>query len=175
MPPITEFIDLGQLALKSGGGTRFDALVLVGDFVFGAQRYKLVEDPVALNVDVSRTSSGYVIRLRGTDELNGPCMRCYGDYSLPLTIDHSEIHEPHLDDELASEYIEGNEVDLAGLTRDAIGLLIPTSISSPVDENGNCSECTESAAQLAHARDTKAAETEREPDPRWAKLRELEL
>jgi uncharacterized metal-binding protein YceD (DUF177 family) len=175
MAQVTQQVDLGQLALKSGGGTRFEASVPIGEFVFGAQRYELAEDPIEVTVDVSRTSSGYVIRLRGKDALNGPCMRCYGDYSLPLAIDHSEIHEPHLDEDLASEYIEGNEVDLAGLTRDAIGLLIPTSISSPIDENGVCTECTESAAQLAHARDTAAAETEREPDPRWAKLRELEL
>ncbi|MGH2907593.1 MAG: YceD family protein [Solirubrobacterales bacterium] len=173
MPPVSNTVDLGELGLKPGGGIRFDAAVPVGDFVFGEQRYKLAEDPALVMVDVSRTTSGYVIRLRGEHDLEGPCMRCYGDYSLAVKIDHSEVHEPHLDRELASEYVDAkNELDLAGLTRDAIGLMLPTSISSPVDENGLCTECENSKQQLSHL---SAGEEEPQLDPRWAKLRELEL
>jgi uncharacterized metal-binding protein YceD (DUF177 family) len=174
MPPVSNTLDLGELGLKPGGGIRFDAAVPVGDFVFGAQRYALAEDPCLVHVDVSRTSSGYVIRLRGEHDLEGPCMRCYGDFSLKVLIDHSEVHEPHLDEELASEYVKGNELNLEALVRDAIGLMLPTSISSPVDENGVCIDCTESAAQLAHLTDAES-DAEPELDPRWAKLRELEL
>ena len=174
MAPITDIIDLGQLGLKPGGGIRFDARVPVGDFVFGQQRYSLSDDPAEVTVDVSRTSSGYVVRVRATDTLEGPCMRCYGDYAMPLSIDHSEVHEPELDEELASDYVKGQEVDVAALVRDAIGLALPTSISSPVDENGFCTECAESKEQLAHLAQAEEAE-EPEPDPRWAKLRELEL
>lgn len=170
-----DIVDLGQLGVKPGGGLRFDAAVRVGDFVFGEQHYSLADDPVPVTVDVSRTSSGYVIRLRLTDSLAGPCMRCYGDYSLPLSVDHSEVHEPHLDEDLASEYVDGNELDLAGLTRDAIGLTLPTSISSPVDENGICTECENSREQLAKLADAPAESDEPALDPRWAKLRELEL
>lgn len=148
-----------------------DVRVPVGDFVFGEQRYTLAEDPVPVTVDFTRTTSGYVIRVRATDSLNGPCMRCYGEYSLPLAIDHSEIHEPHLEE--PSDYVDGKEADIAGLVRDAIGLALPTSISSPVDENGICLHCENSADQLAKAKDSEQAE--HEPDPRWAKLRELEL
>lgn len=173
MPPISNTVDLTELGLKPGGGIRFDAAVPVGDFVFGEQHYKLAEDPALVTVDVSRTTHGYVIRLRGEHDLEGPCMRCFGDYSLPVKIDHSEVHEPHLDDELASEYVDAkNELDLAALTRDAIGLMLPTSISSPVDENGICTECENSKEQLSHL--SEGAEEPR-LDPRWAKLRELEL
>ena len=173
MAQLTDIFDLGSLGLKPGGGTRFDARVNVGDFIFGEQRYKLEHDPLPINVDVARTSSGYVIRLRATDALNGPCMRCYGDYSMPLEIDHAEIHEPHLEE--PSEYVSGNDVDLAGLARDAIGLNLPTSISSPVDENGICTECVNAPEQLAHLTEEPAAEDEPQLDPRWAKLRELDL
>jgi uncharacterized metal-binding protein YceD (DUF177 family) len=175
MAPVTDIVDLGALGLKPGGGIRFDALVPVGDFVFGQQHYALAVDPVPATIDISRTSSGNVIKVRLKDALEGPCMRCYGDYSMELTINHSEVHEPHLDDELASEYVTGQDLDLAALVRDAIGLALPTSISSPVDENGICTECEESAAQLAKLRDSAPEVEEPKLDPRWAKLRELEL
>lgn len=175
MAPATDIVDLGQLGLKPGGGIRFDAAVRVGDYVFGEQHYALAEDPAPVTVDASRTSSGYVIRIRLTNALNGPCMRCYGDYSLPLSVDHSEVHEPHLDEDLASEYVTDNELDLVALTRDAIGLTLPTSISSPVDENGICTECENSREQLAKLADSPPETEEPTLDPRWAKLRELEL
>ncbi|MGK2878186.1 MAG: YceD family protein [Solirubrobacterales bacterium] len=176
MAPVTDIVDLGQLGLKPGGGIRFETLVPVGEFVFGAQRYVLEDDPVPVTLDISRTSSGNHIRVRTNDTLKGPCMRCYyADFKLPLQIDHSEVHEPHLDEELASDYVNGQELDLAALVRDAVGLALPTSISSPTDENGVCTECESSAEQLAKLRDSGPEPAEPLPDPRWAKLRELEL
>ncbi|MFT4049876.1 MAG: YceD family protein [Solirubrobacterales bacterium] len=175
MTRLTDILDLGQLGLKPGGGIRMNVDVPVGDFVFGEQRYALATDPVPVVVDITRTSSGNVIRVRLKDALEGPCMRCYGDYSLPLKIDHSEVHEPTLEDDLASEYVDGQELDLSALVRDAIGLSLPTSISSPVDESGVCTDCTNSAEQLAKASDSDSEEQGLQPDPRWAKLRELEL
>lgn len=175
MPLISTTVDLGELGLKPGGGVRFEAAVPVGEFVFGAQRYELAEDPCLVTIDVSRTSSGYVIRVRGEHDLEGPCMRCYGDYSMAVRVDHKEIHEPYLDEELASEYVTGNELNLEALVRDAVGLMLPTSISSPVDENGYCTECTDAKEQLAHLQPEEPADAQPEPDPRWAKLRELEL
>lgn len=175
MTPVTDIVDLGQLGLKPGGGIRMEVLVPVGEFVFGEQRYLLSKDPVAITLDISRTSSGYVIRVRTNNSLEGPCMRCYGDYSMALSIDHSEVHEPHLDSELASDYVKGQDLDVAALVRDAVGLSLPVSISSPVDENGVCTECEQSAEQLERLRDSEPQVEEPELDPRWAKLRELEL
>ncbi|MBI2691859.1 MAG: DUF177 domain-containing protein [Solirubrobacterales bacterium] len=175
MTPVTDIVDLGQLGLKPGGGIRMECLVPVGEFVFGAQPYHMSKDPVAITLDISRTSSGYVFRVRTNNSLEGPCMRCFGDYSLPLSIDHSEVHEPHLDPELASDYVKEQDLDLSALVRDAVGLSLPVSISSPVDENGVCTECEQSVEQLAKLRDSEPQAEEPELDPRWAKLRELEL
>lgn len=174
MAALTDIVDLGQLGLKPGGAIRFDARVAVGDFIFGGEHYKLAEDPLTINVNVTRTTSGNVITLRGETTLNGPCMRCFGDYALPLEIDHSEVHEPVLDPDLASEYIDGLDLDLAGLLRDAIGLTLPTTIASPQDEQGNCRDCEGAEERLAKLRETSEDENA-QPDPRWAKLRELEL
>ena len=175
MTPVTDIVDLGQLGLKPGGAIRFDALVRVGEFVYGGQTYLLRTDPVPVTVDVSRTSSGSVIRVRTSNALQGPCMRCNADYTMPVTIDHKEVHEPHLDEELASDYVKEQDLDLAALVRDAIGLCLPTSISSPVDDDGVCIECEGSAERLAKLRDSEPEPEAPLPDPRWAKLRELEL
>ncbi len=175
MTPVTDIVDLGQLGLKPGGAIRFDARVPVGDFVFSSVHYRLAEDPVPVKVEVTRTTSGNVIRVQLTTSLEGPCMRCHADYSFPVEVDHSEVHEPHLDEDLRSEYVEGLELDLAALVRDAIGLSLPTSISSPADESGICTVCPDAAERIALLRDSDPGAEETQPDPRWAKLRELEL
>lgn len=185
MPAITDQLDLNRLGLKPGGGTRFEAGVRVGDFVFGRQRYVVAGDPVPVLVDVSRTTSGYVVRVRLKPRLTGPCMRCFDDFNLSLKIDHSEVHEPSLDAELASEYVgTDNMLDLAALVRDAVGLAMPSSISGPLNVAGDCLACGRGGEQLAEmgivsaqdaATESAELETEHGPDPRWDKLRELDL
>jgi uncharacterized metal-binding protein YceD (DUF177 family) len=172
---LADTIDLGQLGLKPGGGKHFDVRVRIGDFVFGEQHYCMAEDPAPVKIEVSRTTSGNVIRVRMENAIEGPCMRCFGELRLPLEIDHSEVHEPKLEAELASDYVDGVELDLAALVRDAVGLALPTTIASPVDEDGICTECVGSAEQLAKLRDQPGDVEQAQPDPRWAKLRELEL
>lgn len=183
MPPVSDQLDLEHLGLKPGGGTRFETSVRVGDFTFSGQHYSLADDPLLVLIDASRTTSGYVMRARAKPEVEGPCMRCSDDFGLQLKIDHSEVHEPGLDDELASEYVEDGKLDLAALVRDAVGLALPPSISGPLDESGACTTCDRTHEQLFQlgivgeheALEAGEPDREREPDPRWAKLRELEL
>lgn len=175
MAAFTEILDLGRLGLKPGGGVRLDLLVPVGPFRFSDQDYVLTDDPVPVVLDVTRTSSGNVVRVRLETELNGPCMRCFADYALPLQIDHSEVHEPHVDEDLASEYVKGQDLDLAALVRDAIGLDLPPAIAGPVGPDGVCSECPGAAERLAQLREPEQEAGDGGGDPRWAKLRELEF
>lgn len=183
MAQLTHEIDLERLGLKAGGGTRFEIAVRVGEFVFGDQHYSLSVDPLPVRVDASRTTSGFVVRVRAELEVEGPCMRCSDALSLPLKIDHSEVHEPALDEDLASEYVhEGKLLDVGALVHDAVGLALPPSISGPLDEDGDCGACGRTHEQLLELGvagedevDEIEATEEHEPDPRWAKLRELDL
>ncbi|MBI4898012.1 MAG: DUF177 domain-containing protein [Actinobacteria bacterium] len=183
MPAITDQLDLDNLGLKPGGGMRFETAVRVGGYVFGAQRYELSAEPLPVLIDASRTSSGYVVRVRSKFAVKGPCMRCSDDFSLELKIDHSEVHEPSLDEELASDYVTGDDLDLAALVHDAVGLALPTSIAGELDGEGGCKSCGRTRQKLLElgvaAEDDADLDTvgdaPREPDPRWAKLRELEL
>jgi uncharacterized metal-binding protein YceD (DUF177 family) len=177
MPALTDIVDLGKLGLAPGGAKHLDLRVAVGKFVFGDQDYLLGEDPAPVGVDITRTISGNVIRVRLETTINGPCMRCFGDLSLPIEVDHSEVHEPRIEPELASEYVDGLELDLAGLVRDATALALPATIASPVDESGVCTQCERSAERLAKLVEDGPGDggESAQPDPRWAKLRELEL
>lgn len=183
MPPLTDQLDLERLGLKPGAGSRFEIAVRVGEYVFGDQHYRPTSDPLQVLVDASRTTSGYVVRFRAKPEIKGPCMRCSDDLSIELKIDHSEVHEPALDEDLASEYVhEGKLLDVCALVHDAVGLALPPSISGPLNEDGGCDACGRTHEQLlqlgvAGEDEVEAIEAtdEREPDPRWAKLRELDL
>lgn len=183
MPPVSDQLDLNHLGLKPGGGMRFETAVRVGDFIFSGQRYSLTADPLLVLIDASRTTSGYVVRVRAKPEVTGPCMRCSDDFALPLKIDHSEVHEPGVDSELASEYVEDGKLDLAAVVHDAVGLALPPSISGRLDDSGDCTACDRTHDQLlllgVTGEDQVAGEDagggEHQPDPRWAKLRELEL
>jgi uncharacterized protein len=166
----TETFDIGTLRLSSGEARRLDLDVPVDSFEFGAQRYEAPDQDVHATLDVVRTTSGYSLRLRFRTALVGPCMRCLEDAGHELEVDAREIDQPGGGDELSSPYLDGDELDLKAWTRDALALTLPTQIVCREDCLGLCAICGENLNNAGpdHAH-------EREPDPRWAALRELKL
>jgi uncharacterized protein len=166
----TEILDLGQLSLSSGEGRRLRLDVPVDDFDFGGQRYGVRGALVDVVLDVSHTTSGYSLRLRFDADLGGPCMRCLEPARHTTAVDAREIDQPGGGEELRSPYLDADELDLAAWVRDALALALPTAIVCSEDCLGLCPECGENLnrAGPGHAH-------EREPDPRWAALRELPL
>jgi uncharacterized protein len=79
------------------------------------------------------------------------------------------VDQPSTDEEeLASPYVDGDELDVAAWAHDAIALALPQAILCREDCAGLCPECG------IPLNDIEGEHThEREPDPRWAKLREL--
>lgn len=166
----TEIFDLGRLALSSGEGRRLDLEVPVGAFDFGGQRYAVPNDAVAATLDISHTTTGYSLRLRFRAELDGPCMRCLEPAERVVDVDTREVDQPGGGAELRSTYLDGDDLDLAGWTRDALALALPTQIVCRDDCLGLCAVCGENLNEAGpeHVH-------EREPDPRWAALRELKF
>jgi uncharacterized protein len=159
MPQPADSFDLATLHLSSGEARSLDLAVPVRELAFGEQTYSpgQVAD---VRLDVSRTMSGYALRLRFEATLEGPCMRCLEDASALVEADAREIDQPGDDEELRSPYVEESTLDLRGWARDAL---------ARVDCRGLCAICGENLnAEPEHAH-------EREPDPRWAKLSELKL
>jgi uncharacterized protein len=166
----TETFDLGRLMLSSGEGRRLELDVPVDGFDFGGQRYAVQGEQVAANLDVSHTTNGYSLRLRFRAILEGPCMRCLEDAGRELSVDSREVDQPGGGEELSSPYVDQDELDVKAWARDALALALPTQIVCREDCLGLCAVCGENLNQAGpdHAH-------EREPDPRWAVLRELEL
>ena len=166
----TDIFDLGRLGLHSGEGRRIDTLVSIDPLEFGGQRYESDDALVPVRLDISRTAGGFVLRLRYAVALNGPCMRCLEPARLTVNVDAAEVDQPDeaADDELTSPYVESDQLDLRSWARDALVLALPTQIVCREECLGLCPECGENLNEAGpgHAH-------EREPDPRWAALREI--
>jgi uncharacterized protein len=165
----TDAFDVGQLGLSSGEGRRLDLEVSVDAFDFGGQSYEVEGGVVVARLDVSHTVSGYAFQLRFDAELDGPCMRCLEPADHGVDVDAREIDQPGGGEELSSPYFEDGLLDMRAWARDALALALPTQIVCREDCAGLCSVCGENLNRSPdHAH-------EREPDPRWAALRELKL
>jgi uncharacterized protein len=166
----TDSFDVGALLLSSGEGRRLEVEVPVDGFDFGGQRYEVPGEQVTATLDISHTTNGYALRLRFTSALEGPCMRCLEPAGHEVSVDAREIDQPGGGEELSSPYLEAEELDIKAWARDALALALPTQIVCSEDCLGLCAVCGENLNQAGpdHAH-------ERDPDPRWAALRELKL
>jgi uncharacterized protein len=164
-------LDLTSLRLASGEGRRLDLPVRIEPLRLGAERYGAEPDQVPARLDVSRMSgAGYALRLRFGAMVAGPCMRCLKDARGEVEVDAREVDVPGGGEELSSPYVKDETLELSAWARDAFALALPTQILCSEDCAGLCPVC---AADLNEAGPEHSHE--REPDPRWAKLRELKL
>jgi DUF177 domain-containing protein len=163
-------VDLARLSLSFGEAARLDVPVRIDPVTLGGQEYVPRPTPTDARLDVSRTSSAYVLRLRFSTLLEGPCQRCLEPAELALDVDSREVDQAGAtDEELQSPYVDAEELDVSSWARDAIALALPTRILCREDCAGLCTVCGESL------NDADPADHEHRSggDPRWAKLREL--
>ncbi len=164
-------IDLGRFALRPGDGRRLDLEADPGHLELGGQRYAVAGDSVPTRLDLSRTAAGYAVRMRFTAHVSGPCMRCLEDADVAVQVDAREVDQPGTEDEeLRSPYVEEEELDLGSWAHDALALAVPLQLLCRLDCRGLCPVC---GASLNDA-DPERHRHEAAPDPRWAKLRELQ-
>jgi len=165
----TNTVDLSRLGLSSGEGTSRNASVDIDPVELGGQRYTARGAVTDARLDISRTTTGYALRLRYGLRLEGPCMRCLEGAADQISIDAREVDQPGGGDDLRSPYLEGDELDLKSWARDALVLALPVRVLCTPDCRGLCGICG------ANLNEEPGHAHEREPDPRWAKLSELRL
>ena len=163
---MTDIFDLGRLGLSPGDGRRVHVDVAIEPLEFGGQSYAARPASAPATLDVSRTTTGYSLRLRYDVRLSGPCTRCLVDANAPVVVDSREVDQPGGGDELSSPYVAGEELNLRDWSRDALALALPAQIVCREDCAGLCPECGKDLNAEPH-------EHEPAPDPRWAKLRGL--
>jgi uncharacterized protein len=165
-----ERIDLTRMHLSPGQGARLDVDVDPGALELGGAEYAFGEGAVTTRLDVSRTVTGYALRLRFAGGLSGPCVRCLEAARIAVEVDAREVDQPTADDEeLRSPYVSEGLLDLSTWTRDALALALPPKLLCRPDCAGLCPVCGVSL----NVAEPGSHEHPPEPDPRWAKLREL--
>jgi uncharacterized protein len=167
-----DILDLDSLNLRPGGGARMDADVLVAPVRMGGQDYRVGAGSVVATIDVSRTTSGYVFRLRFDAPLEGPCMRCLTEAHPVVRVDTREVEQPGEAEDLHTPYLDNEgRLELRGWVRDALLLSLPARLLCRDDCRGLCPVCgidLNSVDPEEHRHETGG-------DPRWAKLKELKL
>ena len=140
-------------------------------FELGGESYPVEPAKVPVRLDVSRTASGHALRLRLEARLSGPCMRCLTGSTFPVEVDAREVEHPSAsDEELTSPYVEEGVLDLGAWAHDAMALALPQTLLCRPDCAGLCPEC----GVVLNDVDPATHVHESAPDPRWAKLRELQ-
>jgi uncharacterized protein len=168
--------DLASLRLSPGEGRRLVLVTEIDPLVLGSETYRAessehCSNAVPVELSVSRmTGGGYALLLRFSASVSGPCMRCLKPASPRVEVEAREVDRPGSGEELDSPYVHDETLDLAGWARDSFALAMPVKILCREDCAGLCPVC---AADLNEAGPEHHHEAE--PDPRWAKLRELKL
>jgi uncharacterized protein len=167
----TDSFDLSGLRLSTGEGRRLDLRVAIDPLSLGGERYPVEPSLVPVRLDISRTTgNGYALRLRFDAALSGPCMRCLEPAAPSFSVDATEVSQPGEGEELESPYVERDVVDLQAWARDAMALALPATLLCRPDCAGLCPVC---GVRLDAAGPDHAHEAA--PDPRWAKLAEIEF
>ncbi len=159
---------LRQVKLRPGEQYRDELEIELTAFEFGGQRYVPVPEKVPAGFEITRANTGTVFTLTFTTRLHGPCYRCLGDAVLEVPISAREYQaEDPEDEQMASQYISGGNLDVSQWARDAIGLALPDKILCRADCAGLCAECGKNLNEEPHVHEEETA------DPRWAALESL--
>ena len=171
MPQRFDTIDLDTLNLRPGDGRRIDARLRIEPLSLAGQPYNVAGGAVEARLDVSRTLQGYALRLRFEAPLEGACMRCMADARPVIGVDAREVEQPGEAEELHSPYLQDGTLELALWARDALVLAVPPKILCREDCRGLCPVC---GADM-NAPEAVDHRHEEGGDPRWSKLKELNL
>ena len=160
---------LRRLRLRSGEEYREHVTVALEPFELGGQRYLPVPGEVDAVLEVQRGTSGDMFRLSFETRLHGPCMRCLRDAVVDVAVDAREYHDLAEDaaDELRSEYVVEDGLQLSQWARDAIATVLPEQILCRHDCAGLCWVCGKDLNDEPHVHE------ETQLDPRWAALEAL--
>jgi uncharacterized protein len=138
-------------------------------FQLGGERYLPVPPEAPAELVVQRATGGDVFRLRFRVRVHGPCMRCLQDAVVDLEVDATEYHDSTrgAGEELESEYVVDDQLELSAWARDAIALSLPDQILCRTDCAGLCAVCGKNLNAEPHEHEEAAT------DPRWAALEAL--
>jgi uncharacterized protein len=160
---------LRTVKLRPGEEYRDEIELELEPFELGRQRYLPVPEKVPAEFVLSKASTGTVFELSFTARLHGPCYRCLDDAVLELPVGAREYQATNPGDaeELRTQYVEDDRLDLARWARDAVALELPDKILCRADCAGLCPVCGKNLNDEPHVHEDVR------PDARWAPLESL--
>jgi uncharacterized protein len=161
--------NLRQVKLRSGQEYRDEVELELEPFELGGERYLPVPDKVPAELAITKASTGTLFELAFTSRLHGPCYRCLDDAVLdvPIAAREYQATNPDGSDELRTQYLQNDNLDLGAWSRDAIALALPDKILCRLDCAGLCPICGKNLNNEPHTHEEESA------DPRWAALETL--
>ncbi len=162
-------LDLRRLGLRPGEVRRETLDLELEPFILGGQRYEATPASVPVELEISQASGAIVFDMRLHAHLSGACMRCLGHAEVEQDVRAREFHDfdAPAGDELRSEYVVDQHLQLSAWARDAVALELPDQILCREDCAGLCPVCGKDLNAEPHEH------LERDPDPRWAALEGL--
>lgn len=162
-------VDLRAFRLRPGEVRRETLEVELEPFVLGGQRYEATPASIPVELEISQASGATVFDISLRAHLSGACMRCLGFAEIDRPVSAREFYDPDAPaaDELHSEYVVDEHLQLSAWARDAVALELPEQILCREDCAGLCPVCGKDLNFEPHEH------SEREPDPRWAALKGL--
>jgi uncharacterized protein len=162
-------VDLRRFRLRPGEVRKESLEVDVEPFFLGGQRYEAVPSRIPVDLEVSQASGATVFDLRFRAVLSGPCMRCLAHAEVSVAVAAQELNDPDAasGDELRSDYVVEDRLELGTWVRDAIALAVPDQILCRPECAGLCPVCGKDLNVEPHEHVDEAT------DPRWAVLQQL--
>jgi len=162
-------VDLRTLRLRPGEVRKETLDVVLEPFVLGGQRYDATPATIPVAFEIAQASGATVFDMQLETHLTGACMRCLGFAEVVARVRAREFHDfdAPVSDELHSEYVVNDHLQLGAWSRDAVALELPEQILCREDCAGLCPVCGKDLNVEPHEH------LEREPDPRWAALEGL--
>ncbi|PZS12590.1 MAG: metal-binding protein [Solirubrobacterales bacterium] len=131
---------------------------------------------VKLTVLLEAVSEGVLVTGEASAPVTGECARCLEPTASSVDVAFRELYE-HDDaryeeagDDSDRRFLRGDLLDLEPAFRDAVVLALPLAPLCRPDCAGLCAECGVRLADAGPGHDHDSA-----PDPRWARLRELDM
>lgn len=164
-------LDLSTLRLAPGDVRHERATVPAEPLELGGQMYDVTPDPLVAEIDVQAASGGIYLKLGFSARIEGPCFRCLEPASVDVDVRASEYHstDPNeQDEELVSDYVAGDNLDVERWVRDSLVFALPDKILDRDDCPGLCPHCGQRLEPGA-VHDCQGEQL----DTRWEKLRDL--
>jgi len=128
-----------------------------------------VPEKVPSELAITKASTGTLLDLRFDARLHGPCFRCLDETVLELKIDAREYQatSPGEAEELSTQYVVDDKLDLGTWSRDALALAMPEKILCRPECAGLCPVCGKNLNDEPHTHELEVG------DSRWAELEKL--